>query len=166
MIALCQICTAKQCYLVDPFPLYDTISNQLVGILETTDRIKVMHGCGNDIIGFSRDFGGNIVAVIDTQEVHSKMMATIWNCVEYNPQSLQKIDVCEGNWLSDVLGFEIKSSLNINVTDLRKRFNEKISLTNLVKAYCPDLVHPQDATLADWRIRPLLNEAMIRLFSF
>lgn len=165
MIALCQIATRDNCYLIDPFPLYDSICDKLVGLLENASHLKIMHGCSNDILAFNRDFGGNIVAVIDTQVVHQTIMKTILQCLEKRPGTLEELFTAETKWMKMITGFNSLEELQ-DRSDFMKRSRELISLNNLVATYCPHVSIPKDATLADWRIRPIANEAMIRYAGF
>lgn len=164
MTALIQVGGHGHSFLVDPYPLYEPIREELSLILENPSILKIMFGCDNDISYINRDFDTNLVGVIDVQFLHWEMMKTLNRTLSNNSQAIIPIYNRFGNWLNRVLGFNFNPVSN-NISDLEKfrnSCNNRISLTNLTKIYFPELVLPQsNATLADWRIRPLEHPGMI-----
>lgn len=149
MTCLIQIGTYEKTYLVDPFPQYENVKTRLKKILESSRVLKIVHGGDNDYIAMNRDFGISMAAVLDLQFVQQQIYSTC----------RQIIQAGEGDYLkqNDVLW---KSATDVNgdfisTEILSKLSKERIGLKKLAKILFPNFSEPADATLADWRIRPL-----------
>lgn len=159
MSCLLPIGTPDMTYLVDPFPLFSEIKDDVKLLMESPSIIKVMHGCVNDIAAFNRDFAINIVAVIDIQLVHREMMKIVMKaCFNGTIGSVFDTD----GVIERATGFTLKKPPTSDHIDiLNKMSTDLISLKKLTQIYFPNYPEPMDATLADWRIRPISNEKMI-----
>lgn len=168
MICLIQIGVAKGTYLVDPFPLFGDIKSGLTELLHSPDWLKVVHGCANDVFALKKDFAVTLTGAVDIQLVHQEMMKVIHQLVGYG----------ENERLLSIFGenepfFERATGLKLGVTTsdtdlkkLAKSSSELIKLEKLAFIYFPHLAKPADATLADWRIRPLENREMINYATY
>ena len=66
MICLIQITFGKENFLIDPFPLWDHLTEALGPVLANPEIVKVLHGADSDVQWLQRDFGLYIVNLFDT----------------------------------------------------------------------------------------------------
>lgn len=159
MASLLQIGVHDYTYLIDPFPLYDKIVTEFKSILESSNYTKLMHGCANDAMSLKRDFSVSIAGVIDLQLVHREMMRAFLNSV-YS-QDLSQCYDADGLIERATGVLKGRYPNNEDFKNLQQLSSDGIGLSRLVKLYFPGSKDPVDATLADWRIRPLINNDMI-----
>lgn len=149
MTCLIQIGTYEKIYLIDPFPQFKNVTTRLKALLESTEVLKIVHGGDNDYIALNRDFGISMTAALDLQFVQKQIYSTCLQLIEDEEiRYLKQKDVlwkCSTNEKGNLLSIEMLSKLS----------TERIGLKKLAKIFFPDYPDPVDATLADWRIRPL-----------
>lgn len=152
MTCLIQIGTYEKTYLVDPFPQYNNVKTRLKKILEATNVLKIVHGGDNDYIALNRDFGISMAAALDLQFVQQHIYSTCLRAIQED--DLDYLEQNEILWKSST-----DDKGNFLTTEmLVKLSNERIGLKKLAKMFFPNFPEPVDATLADWRIRPLENK--------
>lgn len=66
MTCLIQMTFAKENFLIDPFPLWNELSQGLGPVLANPKIVKVLHGADSDVQWLQRDFGLYIVNLFDT----------------------------------------------------------------------------------------------------
>lgn len=88
MIALIQISTIDQDYVLDPFPTFDKAKVLMREILADVKKLKVFCGSDNDFLNIRRDFEVLPVNCLDLQFLDKRLRGVAWN---QNPKGLKEL---------------------------------------------------------------------------
>lgn len=153
MTCIIQLGTYDRIYLVDPFPVFDSIKQDLKEVLENPKILKIMSGMDNDVLAFQRDFEIYLNGAIDAAQLQTELFRNSFEMLkEARTTDFKNVDRNEILYRCCHKNGSLLSQQEIDT-----KCTKKSSLKDMAKWYFPKYPEPEDATLADWRLRPIMG---------